>query len=273
MDLRTKLDILHDDGGVFADYSADAQDFKRDPFTITLTTDDYLYVGFKKTINALYASVQVVNTNASTMSLEYWNGTAWTVLEASDDTRGFTRSGFITWSRPDDDEAVTVDTKEACWMRMSVDADTTAVEFQALNIVFSDDNDISQEVPALVDACFYPANQTSHILIHVSAKNYIMGRLRSLGYVQSTADGEENINEWDVLDIYEIRMASTYYTISQIYFNLADDPEDQYWAKYKEYEQKFEEAFGLGRLRIDVNDDGKVAASEKRQIRTLRWGR
>ena len=94
--------------------------------------------------------------------------------------------------------------------------------------------------------------------MHLSAKNYIMGRLKSLGYINNTVDGEENITEWDILDIFEMRLASTYYTISQIYFNLADDPDDQYWAKYREYEKKFEETFGLGRLRVDNNDDGKV---------------
>lgn len=273
MNLKTKLEIVHDDGGVLTNYSDDAYDFKRDPFTVTMTTDDYIYVGYHKVINAVYVSMITPNTVSNKLTVEYFGDSGWSVLDVCEDTKGFTRDGFINWERPSDAVASTIDSSELCWIRMSTDTDSSAIEMQAINIVFSDDNLLCQEVPALIDQCFYPANQTSHIMTHVSAKNYIMGRLRNLGYVKYDANGEQNINEWDILDINELTQASTYYTISQIYFNLSDDPEDQYWAKYREYDKKFEEAFGLGRLRIDLDDDGQVDAVEKRPINTIRWNR
>lgn len=274
MDLRRRLKILHDDGGVFADYSAEAQDFTRDALTITLTTDDYLYVGYHKPVNALYAEVSTANVNAATMSLEYYTeDSVWVSTELSDDSKAFTRSGFLTWARPDDSQAVAVDGNEMHWVRLSVSADSSATGLQALNILFSDDRDIFKETPALIDTCFYQSGQTSHVLNHLAAKNYIMGRLRNLGYVQYTDAGEENINEWDVLDVYELRQASTYYAISQIYFNLSDDVDDQYWVKYQDYIKRFEEAFNLGRLRVDQNNDGKTDSDEKRPIYSFRWSR
>lgn len=273
MDLRTQLKVIYSDGVTETNYSADAQDFRRDPFTITPLTTDFIYVGFNKIFNALYFLLNTPNVTASSLSVEYYSESGWSALDVSDDTRAFTRSGFVTWERPNNAAELTVSGITACWIRIAPNDNLSATTFQAINLVFSDDNDISSEIPGLLDSCFYQAGQTSHILQHVAAKNYIMGRLRSVGYIKYDANGEANINEWDVLDIYELRQASTYYAISQIYFNLSDTPDDQYWAKYREYDQKFEEAFALGRLRIDLDDDGQVDPVEKRPIQTVRWVR
>ena len=181
MDIRTRLSVKHDNGGAFTTHSQAAHDFKRDTFDAVMTTDDFLYVGFRKTINALYLQISAVNTIATTMTVEYYNGTTWVDLEAIDDTNGFTRSAFINWLRPDDAEAITIDGEETCWIRLSVSEDTSTITFQAINIIFSDDNDICQEVPALVDACFFTSGQKNHILKHVASNNKIMSRLRSIG--------------------------------------------------------------------------------------------
>jgi len=273
MDLRTKLSVIYSDGVTESNYSAEAQDFRRDPFTLTMMPTDFIYVGFKKVFNALYFQIQTPNEVVSSLSVEYYSESGWSSLDVSEETKAFIRSGFMTWERPQDAAPLTVAGQELCWIRIAANDELDPVVFQGINIVFSDDNAISEEVPALVDACFFQQGQNSHILSHIAAKNYIMSRLRSLGYIKYSADGEQNINEWDVLDVYELRQAATYYVISQIYFNLSDTPDDQYWAKYKEYDKKFEESFGLGRLRIDSNDDGQVNLSEKRPIKSIRWFR
>ena len=281
MDLRTKLSIIHSDGATETDYSREAQDFKRDTFAITLETTHFVYVGYKKPINALYISMPTPNTIASSLTWEYYSESGWAPLDVSDETNGLTRDAFITWNRFIVDPSVTTNPAEIAiagetkyWVRFAPNDNLSAITFQAINLLFSDDNDMSQEVPALVDACFYPAGQTSHVVQHAASKNYIISRLRQLGYIKYTADGlEENIDQWDILDIYEIKQASTYHTISQIYFNLSDSLDDQYWVKYKEYGDKFESALKLGQLRIDNNDDGEVDSSEKRPIKTIRWGR
>jgi len=48
-----------------------------------------------------------VNTTATTVKIEYWNGTAWTSVGAIDDNSAvlgasFGKSGFITWNSPDE---------------------------------------------------------------------------------------------------------------------------------------------------------------------------
>ena len=207
------------------------QEFKRVPLSIQLTIDDFIYVGYRKPINALYMHINTHNSIASTLSVEYYTAAGWAPLEVCDETNALSRSGFITWERQTDGANITVAGKELCWFRIASNDDLDAVEFQAINLLFSDDNTICALDPALIDECYYPAGQTSHVLSHVAAKNYIMSQLRGQGYVKSVDGVEENINQWDILDIYELRDAANYYVISQIYFQLSDDPNDECGAK------------------------------------------
>lgn len=269
MDNRTKLCVLHDDDGVFTDYSSQAADFKRDTFDMTLTTADYMYVGFEKLINAVYVHVDTANTNASDLTLEYFSETGWKTLLSCDETNGLSRSGFITWERPTDGANTTVNGQEKCWFRFSVSADTSAMTVQAVNLIFSDDNSMCGYEPGLIDSCFYPEGQSSHILRHVAARNYIMSILA----IKAEKSTDGRIDYWDVLDIYELREAANYYAISQVYFNLSDNPEDQYWAKYEDYQNKFNKMFELGSPRIDLNDNGQEDAAEKVSVKTSRWSR
>jgi hypothetical protein len=282
MDLRSRLNILIGSGGLFTDVSAEAQDFRRDNFDVELEANDYIYVSHSKQINALYAQLETPSLNEATLKVEYFNKNAqWVELQISDGTKGFSRNGFITWQRVSDADKSAVNDVSGVWVRISQvggspsgeDSSAFEARFQGINLVFSEDNDIASEAPALLDDAFYPHGQTSHILQHLASKNYIMSRLRNLGYIKHTDEGIENINEWDLLDIYEIRQAATYYSIGQVYFNLSDNVEDQYWAKYQSYKKKFEQAMGLAQLRIDQNDNGVVDASEKKRIKTIRWGR
>lgn len=274
MDLRTRLDVIHSDGGVETDYSADAQDFGRDNFQITMTTDDFIYVGYHKPINALYLAMETPNTVTSSLSVEYYSESGWSQLEISDQSKAFIRNGFVSWLRVSDSAEIEVASKSQHWLRISVNDDIDPVTFQAINLILADDNDLRQEVPALVDTCFYPEGQTSHLLQHVATRNYIMSRLKYKGYVKNDYVGNvQNINEWDILDIYEFKQAALYHVISQIYLGLSDDPEDQYWAKYEEYSSKFDRAFNNGLTTIDTDDDGQVDPVEKRQIKTIRWSR
>lgn len=270
MSVRTNLTVVYDNDSVLTDYSKESQDFKRDTYAVTMTTGDYIYVGYPKVINAIYAYMTEFNTAGGELTAEYSNenGT-WSSLTIYDDTNNLSRNGFICWDRPEDAGDITVNGKELCWVRFRSSVDQTQVTVQAINLLFSDDNDMCEFEPALLDACFYPNGQTSHILKHLAAKTHIMSELRRLGYMS----GGNEINEWDILNSYQLKMASTYYAISQVYFNLSDDSEDQYWSKYLEYNKKFEEAFALGRLDIDVNNNGQVDEDEKRTMQVKRFSR
>ena len=66
-----KLTIIHNNDGTFEDLSFYAYDFSKDSFDLQLLTTSYLYVGYYKPINSLFFQVNIANTNANTITLEY----------------------------------------------------------------------------------------------------------------------------------------------------------------------------------------------------------
>lgn len=108
-----------DDGsGTYADLSA----------LDTVANGDWLVVGsdgeFRKILIVMDASV---NTNASTMTVSYWNGTAWRpVLNFTDGTtaggKTFAQGGTVLWDFPSDWASSTINAVEAFYVRISVSA-------------------------------------------------------------------------------------------------------------------------------------------------------
>jgi hypothetical protein len=105
--------FLKNKTSVFSDYSTNVLRNEIDS-TITSTyadlssivAADYLIVGFfdrSMGFNVNIASDKP-NTTASQMSVDYWNGTAWTALTINDGTmdgtKSFAKSGFVTWTSP-----------------------------------------------------------------------------------------------------------------------------------------------------------------------------
>lgn len=267
------LTVIKYDGSAYTNVSSEAADPTLDIFTHDFDTNKYLYVGYCKKIGALYIHLdETKNIIVGTMKLEYWNGTAWTQVTAVDQTSYLKRSGIINWAPPADAAANTVDGISNYWIRISGSITATpAVDISYVGLVFSDDYDIGLEYPSVLKECFYPQNESDFMIYHVSAKDYIMSELLRKGYTKTIDGVKEPINQWDVLDISELRQASLYYAMSQIFFNLSDNSNDNYWQKYLEYKSKFENAFNLGMLRIDQNNNGQVDPDENQPIKQVRW--
>lgn len=273
LDCRTKLCIIYDDSVTQTDYSQQAADFCDGTFDIQLDTNKYLYIGFSKPIRYVYTYLQTFNTAGENLVLEYYNGSAYVPLSICDDTNNLGESSIINWDPQSDAQNDTVLGQTKCFVRLSATGPMDTITVKGINILFSDDSDIQVEFPAILRDCYYPEGETDFIKYHITARNYIMQRLRSLGYVNTSGDLDSNITEFDVLDIFELRQASLYYAMSQIFFTLSDNVDDQYFQKYETYQRRFEEAMALGALRIDQNGDGQVNEGEIRAVKTVRWVR
>ena len=74
---------------------------------VSLTTTDYLYAGFIERMAGvtIYVIDQYGNSNSVVVSWDYWNGSAWTPLNAVDGTMDGTKSlaknGWVTWPPAD----------------------------------------------------------------------------------------------------------------------------------------------------------------------------
>ena len=275
IDSRTKLTVLHDDNSVFANYTREAVDFTRDPFSAALVSaEDYLYVGYTKPFGSTFTELTTPNTNSNEFTAEYWDGTAWASLDLHDETNGFTRSGFMTWDKSDMN-STTVNSLDRYWIRLRPDADHSATTFRGLNLVFSDDSTMKNEFFEIDNSSLLPSGESSHITTHVAARNTIIQQLRNQGYIKDNATtGEANMNQWDLHDVYEVRQAAMYLALSKIFFNLSDSVDDNWWQKYREYNDKYEESMRLARLSFDLDDDGTEDDNEQvRKAQPYRWNR
>jgi len=265
IDARVKITVLEDNASTFTDHSNEAADYLRDSFTLAMApATDFLYIGFRKPINAVYAELDTADASSSELTLEVYNGTSWVSLTHQDETQGLSRSGFISWDRADlEDSLVEVNSDTSYWIRASYDNGNTA-ELAGLNLVFSDDQMLKREFPSILDPRIIAAGQTSHIVHHVAARNLMVQIMRNEGYIKYDADGNyENITQWDLLDIYEIREAATYLALSKIFFLLSDDVDDNWWNKHKEYMNLYNKTFSAAKISMDKDDDGAVDADEK----------
>jgi len=259
--------VFHDDNGVFTNFSFDALSFGRDAFACVLnSTEDYLYFGRDKKFPMVYVEMGTANTTANTLTIQYWNGTAWASLAGLiDDTKGFTRSGAIQWDLEQatwTSNAVNSETKY--WIRIRPGSNLSAgTTVQGMNIIFSDDQDIKGIYPAVTN--YLMTGESTFILRHESARDDIVQSIRNDGHAKLTlGDGTiENIEPWDFLQYEEVRRWSTYLVMENIFSSLQSTEDGMYAQKAEEYRSKAAEAKQLFFLSLDKDDDGTLDETEK----------
>ena len=264
--INEKLSVLYNDNSVFTDISSPMAGFDRGTATITfVAADDKLYVGFYKPISLFYIDMNTANTNNVTTSVKYYNGNSYLPVEGfHDDSDGLTRSGFIRWDRNQTDEKkITVNSIEKFWYEITLSADTTEMVINGINIVFSDDQDLKRE---FFDIEKYKSpSEASFILSHAAARDEIIQELRADGrYKEDFATGKlKDITSFDLLEISQVKLASTYLTMSKIMFQASDESDDVYIQKSDRYRSLYNKAMKTFYLSVDVDDDGKVDQFEE----------
>ena len=263
LNMEILLDIrYHDNATTFTDLKIDLGQPASGSSSVTLKTADYIYVGYYKPFQFLYMDITTPNTTASTVSYEFWNGTTWTSLSTVDDTGNLTRSGMVQWEEQSTWDETTVDTKEQYWIRASTDTLHSAATFNFMGLVFSDANDLALHTP-YINESNQLNGETTHFKAHIAARDTIIQRFINRGYIKTNAAGTRTaITGWDLLDINEVRMASTYLTLSIIHFNLSDDAEDHWMDKAARFRGEYEKTINQVRLTVDSDDDGTTDAGE-----------
>lgn len=273
---KNKLTVLHDNNSVFNDFSNHSLDYARDSFTIDLDqSDDYLYVGFEKPVNTFYIEISTANTNANEFTSEFYNGTAWvSLVNFHDDSKGFTRSGFLSWDRNQIDQStVEINSITKYFIRLRPSVNHSSAVVAGLNIVFADDIDLQRELYEI--SSFLPDNASSFILSHVSARDHIIQELRNDGrYKLDLSTGHlRDITAFDLLDISQVKLPATYLCLSKIFMNLSDEVDDKYQKYSEEYKSMYNNSMKMFYLNVDTDNDGiedtdeRLAPSTSRMIR------
>lgn len=278
IDPKSKLTVLHDDNGTFNNLTEKAADLTRDNFTVQLiAAEDYLYIGYEKPFGSMYLETYTTNTNANSFTAQIYNGTSWVSVDISDESQGLTRSGFVFWTKTSMN-SVAVNSLTRYWIRLKPSVDHTSTVMRGINLIFANDAAMVSEFSEITNSNLLPAGEVSHIRTHVSTRNHIMQSLRN-HYAKSVTDAnsnatQEKINQFDMIDIFEIREAATYLSLSKIFFNLSDSVEDHWFIKYREYQDMYEDKIKVAYLSIDTNNDGVDDANEvQRQYNPTRWVR
>jgi len=263
--LNEKLTVLVDVGeGNFLDITRESASFDRDQFSRIITSSEKIYVGFYKPINSFYMHFSTANTNTATLSVKYYNGSAFTdVSGLYDDTDGFTRSGFVSWDRKEqnkvnesDETETAVNSLTKYWYELALDAVSSEIVISGINIVFCDDQDLKRELYEIDK--YYPLGETSHILTLEACRDEIIQELNLLGKTKDNTDTnwKEDITAFDLLDISQVKLASTYLALAKIMFNVSDQVDDSYLQKSQIYRSKYNNIINNMSIDIDHDDDG-----------------
>ena len=264
------LIVFHDDNSVFADKSFEANNYITDSFALELdSANDYIYIGLFKPFDNLYVEMSTAATSANTFTAEYYNGTAFTaVSNFVDSSKGFTRSGFLRWSKGTDWASTIINSETLFWIRLrpSVTHDVGTI-VQGLNTVFSDDNDLAEDYRDINS--FLCSPDVSFIATHQSVRKDIIQKIRNQGTIKTnsaTSSALAEITQWDLLNIDQLRSASKYYVLEKVFFNSSDSVDGKYFQLSRDYKIKGDEAFNLFLLTIDKDNDGTLDSNESQPI-------
>lgn len=106
-----------------------------DPSSLALdgmTNGHYIYLaadsgGGTVYSEQIYVSMSTNNTATTELTLEYYDGDSWESIAHQDDTGGFAASGWISFGLPWDAASVTIDGRDAAWLRVGVAAESDAI--------------------------------------------------------------------------------------------------------------------------------------------------
>lgn len=222
--------------------------FENENISLTLTTDDFLYVSFKKPINQFYADFQAGNTNAATLSAErLTEANTWVLMGIVDETQGFKRSGFVYLKN-----------EGSSSYRFKLSSNSSALKLRGIANQFCSELDLKLEVPGIER--LYARGWDSPIPSIEQATRKIVQDVNNSGrYYKYNGILAELVNRYDFLNINDVRNAAKYYALHLLFLNLSDS-DDNYRHKAEVFYKKFEDAFKVfsgAKLSIDKNEDGK----------------
>lgn len=235
--------------------------YGRDPIGFHFHSTHYVYFGKNKPFNSIYVEMHKESTVSTTLTVEYWNGSAYVpVSNLVDDTKVFMRSGFIQFDKPTNWAKSTVGFDSQYFLRMHVASDlSNSTEVQGMNLVYSDDQDLNGIYPGV--SSYLSGLEKTFILRHENSRNLIVQDIRNLGF-RKYKDKYQNIDAWDLLEIEEVNLWSAYLTLSNIFSSLQSNQSDLFKQKAEEYREMAEFYKAQTYLTLDTNDDGLVDSNE-----------
>lgn len=118
------------------------------------------------------------------------------------------------------------------------------------NLLSADEDLVSLESDVMH---YLPEGRSSWKFMHRKAQSLIIEYLDRIGFTDSLGN---RLTSSALVSTEEYRAWSKFLVLRLIYFDLSNQPEDNWWQKAKEYQKLEEAARGRVRLPIDLDGDG-----------------
>lgn len=277
-----KFTVKHNDGG-FTDLSDKVFDFSRDEVLLQLKTTSTLYIGFRKPFNFFYNSFTVLNTITNKLTVKYHDVTDDALKDVpnlSEETKGFTREGFISFDRPElNSQATTawkktiVDGVELFWLVITTDTNHDVItEINAVGILFANEQDIIEERSNITSKHAQDERTKTWVTKHQAARNEIVQSIRNQGkskiVLGSNLEPSRflDITPFDFLRLDQIRQAAKWLCLAKIFMNeLSDAADDKWMGLGEQFMDNYTAAFDVFLLSLDSDDDGEEDFVENKE--------
>lgn len=254
--------VIFSDNGVLVDWSTSLASYLVGQQSFTLNaSEDYIYIGSRLPFNHLYFKLPTVNTNPTTISVEYWEGTEWKeTFDVIDETQGFTKSGHITFTpnkrfqwgyESTNYEGDVIDGLEDVviydlyWMRLKFTQNTSAMAISWIGNIFCEDSDIYSEFPDLQKTevlTSYKLGKTNWEEQRVRASEML---IHDLIYMQIISDKGQILNRRD------FTLACVQKTVEIILMAFGDDYLERIGFIREEYKKRLAKRIA----RVDKNNN------------------
>lgn len=268
--------VVWNDNGTLRDLSTKLNNFYSESQVIDFkAADDYLYIGSDVPFNHRYFMASVVNDEDADISVDIWDGSAWSpAIDIMDFTQGtagrsLSRSGIIAWTTDRNKAWAKEATTERMtgsgletlkiynmhWVRISFSddlKDTLALKY--IGHKFSKDEDLGGYYPDLnrdtaMDA--YQTDKANWDEQHILAAEEIFNDLRSKR--ELWAKGQ--IFEWEAFTV-----AACHKVAEIIYGGFGSEYQERMDNATEKYEAALEGALSQG---IDKDEDGRIDEEEQ----------
>ena len=265
---------LFKDTGALSDVSIENQD---DSATITanITDAQYFYVAQKLPFTNLFMWVGTANATASSLGIEYWNGTEWVAaVDVLDSTKvaGATlgRSGILQWSNDSDHtwsmvtdtgddsaptELQTLDVYNCYWARIkptvSLHASTTLKE---VTYAFTNTQELSNfDIEISSYLASFETGKTEWIKEIITASKLVVTDFRRKGLI---------VGQGQIVDMTDVSFPCALRTLMLIYSNLGPSYKEKIAAMQGEYDK----CMNIPRFTLDTSKDGQIDLAEQTNV-------
>lgn len=225
---------------------------------LVLLTSDALYLAYKAPFTTRFFQFGQANTNAATLTVEYWNGSDWAaVKDLIDQTQGMTANGFLSWVNEDDwatKDAAPFADLDLYWIRITTSANfSVGTTLQAVLNLFCDDSLVAALYPEIIsDTRFVPEGQSNFLSQYVVAVDMVVTRLKQDEIIQ-----DEN----QIIDVNQVSLAAAHFAAWAILNPIANDEESR--IKAKTALDNGHKLLNKVKFSFDLNDSGIIEAHEE----------